>query len=541
MRPSSSGCWPGGSSTAPHARAPFRRRLRRSSSSRRTRLRPSADTLRFHRRARHSSIRPETPGVSPVCATISTIRFPRRLPGLRERPARSSRRMASGWGSCRGAGAEEGPPARRKRRRHRSVSRRAWPERRGATTTRFCWRRCRTERWSRSRQSGGVPKPLVIGTQTFTKGFFFPHFLPGGNAVVFNTELAGGLIGGAEPAERADETFGRGLRPNLHRQRVPDLRRHPRRPSRYSKVRCRSPRDDGIAEHAAGGPGRRRGPCVVWVSRSGSTLAITRRAGTELDLALYDRAGREQILFRSSNYWAPRFSPDGNRIALGGGIPGDVWIYDIPTKSRHRFTREGLDGNDPVWSPDGEQIVFASMRPTPKDLHVRQTNGSRPDRQLLVRDGLQWPSDWTRDGYIVFTDVLVGGDRDIWVVKADGSQPPLPYLDTDFIEKGGVVSPDGRWLAYDSNASGQVDVVVNSFPKAFASPVIVSEGGGRNPRWGHDGRELFYWKERKLIAVGSIGRTVRESPRTRRCWRRTTPPPIMRISTCTRMGLASSS
>jgi serine/threonine-protein kinase len=349
--------------------------------------------------------------------------------------------------------------------------------------------------------SGGVLKPLVIGTHTFTKGFFFPHFLPGGNAVVFNTELAGGLIGVLNLQNGQTKTFGRGLRPSFID--TGHLIFAATRDGRLAIQKFDVDRLDAVEspsmlpEELNVGAGR----ALYAVSRGGGTLAITRRAGTELDLALYDRAGREQILFRSANYWAPRFSPDGNRIALGGGSTGDVWIYDIPTKGRHRFTREGADGNDPVWSPDGEQIVFSSMRPTPKDLHVRQTNGSRLERQLLVRDGLQWPSDWTRDGYIVFTDVLVGGDRDIWVVKADGSQPPLPYLDTDFIEKSGDVSPDGRWLAYDSNASGQVEVVVNSFPKASASPVIVSHGGGRNPRWGHDGRELFYWKERKLIAA----------------------------------------
>jgi hypothetical protein len=69
-----------------------------------------------------------------------------------------------------------------------------------------------------------------------------------------------------------------------------------------------------------------------------------------------------------------------------------------------------------------------------------------------VREGLQWPSAWTRDGFILFTDVPLDEDRNIWAVKADGSEPPVPYLDTPFIEKSADVSPDGRWIAYDSNA-----------------------------------------------------------------------------------------
>jgi Tol biopolymer transport system component len=86
-------------------------------------------------------------------------------------------------------------------------------------------------------------------------------------------------------------------------------------------------------------------------------------------------------------------------------------------------------------------------------------------------------------------------------VKADGSEAPVPYLDTPAIEKSAQVSPDGRWIAYDSNAPGRFEVLVNTFPTPSASPVIVSATGGTNPRWGRDGRELFYWNADRLIAV----------------------------------------
>jgi Tol biopolymer transport system component len=101
-------------------------------------------------------------------------------------------------------------------------------------------------------------------------------------------------------------------------------------------------------------------------------------------------------------------------------------------------------------------------------------------------------------------------DRDILAVKADGSAPPFPFLDTPFIEKSADVSPDGRWIAYDSNAPGRFEVFVTRFPQRSATPVIVSVAGGRNPRWRRDGRELFYWSDQRLIAVRL---DLRDTPR----------------------------
>ncbi len=347
--------------------------------------------------------------------------------------------------------------------------------------------------------TGGTPKPLVIGERTFTSGFFFPHFLPGGNALAFNTTAAGGLLGALSLETGEHKTFGRGLRPSYIETghlifADPDGRLTIQRfdLSRLDTIGTPSvlPDDLGVG----------RGNAFYSVSRGG-TLAIIRAAGTDLDLAFVDRTGREQMLWRNGGYWAPRFSPDGNQVAFGATRPEDIWVYDFPTQTRRRFTFDGANNNDPTWSPDGRQIVLSANRPSRKDLLVRNADGSGSERQVLVREGLQWPTDWTRDGFIVFTEVPLDEDRDILLVKADGSEPPVPYLDTPFMEKSADVSPDGRWIAYDSNASGRFEVLVNGFPKRSTSPVIVSRAGGRNPRWGADGRELFYWNDKRLISV----------------------------------------
>ncbi|MGI8402820.1 MAG: protein kinase domain-containing protein [Gemmatimonadaceae bacterium] len=355
---------------------------------------------------------------------------------------------------------------------------------------------------------GGVPTPLVIAHHAADSGFFFPHFLPGGKAVVFNTESTGGLIGALDLTTGGRKTFGRGLRPAFIEAghlvfATPEGR------LAFQKFDLGHLDTIGtpivLPEELTVGPGR----AFYSVSRGG-TLAIIRAAGTILDLAVFNRAGHQQILFRNGGFWAPRFSPDGKQIAFGDRNPDEIWIYDLGTQTRRRLTLGGAGNNDPVWSPDGKHIAFSADRPSRKDVLVRAADGTGNERPHVVREGLQWPSDWTPSGFIIFTDVALDENRDIWVVRADGSEPPFPYLATPFMEKAATVSPDGRWIAYDSNAPGRFEVFVNTFPKPSSSPVIVSSAGGTNPRWGPDGRELFYWRGGRLIALRL---DLREGPR----------------------------
>ena len=241
---------------------------------------------------------------------------------------------------------------------------------------------------------GGTPQPLVIDRDTIASGFYFPHFLPGGRAVVFNTESTGGLVGVLDLTTGKRKTFGRGLRPSYIESGYLVFANAE---GRLVMQAFDLDRLDVIgtpitlSEDFRVGQGR----AFYSVSRGG-TLAIIRADGTVLDLSLFDRTGHQQTLFRNGGFWAPRFSPDGNRIAFGDRNPDDLWLYDLRTRTRRRFTLDGAGNNDPAWSPDGKQIAFATNRPSTKDIVIRATDGTGAERQLVVREGLQWPSDWTR-------------------------------------------------------------------------------------------------------------------------------------------------
>jgi Tol biopolymer transport system component len=151
---------------------------------------------------------------------------------------------------------------------------------------------------------------------------------------------------------------------------------------------------------------------------------------------------------------------------------------------------------DPTWSPKGDLIAFNSNRPlpqrTPFSLFARASNDSGQDILLVKPEGSVSSPDWARDGrFIVYT---VGGRQagsDLWTVDLNGDRTPGVFLSTRHTESDGAFSPDGRWIAYRSNASGRQEVYVRPFPAAEGVFPISREGGG-SPRWRGDGKQLFF-------------------------------------------------
>jgi serine/threonine-protein kinase len=247
------------------------------------------------------------------------------------------------------------------------------------------------------------------------------------------------------------------------------------------------------------------------VSDPGLLVYLSRRAG-EARLAVFARDGSAMRLSGASRFWVPRISPDGRRVVYGAYGTGssnsaDLWTYDLALKTDQRLTsggQAGRDYNDPTWSPDGRRIAISAVdsgSQGTKNLYLMPSDGSGPPVRLLDRPGDQWPSDWTRDGkYLLFTDTPPSGSRSIWLAPIAGAEAPRPVVKTNYNAQGGRLSPDGRWLAYDSDETGQSEVYVQPFPGP-GPRLRVSLAGGQTPVWSRSGKELFYLSRNQLLAV----------------------------------------
>ncbi len=220
-------------------------------------------------------------------------------------------------------------------------------------------------------------------------------------------------------------------------------------------------------------------------------------------LGVFDRSGRLQQTIVANRAWTPRISPDGRRLVYGALGPGrstsDLWMMDLDAGTTQRLTDDDADSNDPQWSPDGKSIAYSVSAPDGKDVMVRSVAGGEP-HVLMARQGVQFASDWLRDGSaLLVTDYSNGDQQDILVQPANGSAATR-YAVTSADETAARISPDGRWVAYTSNESGREEVYLDSYPQR-GQRVAVSHAGGLHPVWRADGKELYYWRNGELIAV----------------------------------------
>jgi serine/threonine-protein kinase len=218
------------------------------------------------------------------------------------------------------------------------------------------------------------------------------------------------------------------------------------------------------------------------------------RPGT---LVWLDRTGREEALGAPPRaYVYPRLSPDGTRVALDSRDEGlDIWIWEIARRALTQLTFHPALDTAPVWTPDGRRVVFSSSRAGgPLNLYWQPSDGTGTLDRLTDSPSAQRAFDFTPDGQrlLLADGVSTAEPQDLGLMSLAGDRPVNWLTRTTFSEVSAAISPDGRWIAYESDEEGQRRVWVRPFPDVDRDRWLVSPGGGSQPLWARNGRELFF-------------------------------------------------
>jgi serine/threonine-protein kinase len=221
-------------------------------------------------------------------------------------------------------------------------------------------------------------------------------------------------------------------------------------------------------------------------------VAVVAGAQAPNQLALVDLAGNMKMLRHvPSSIFGPRISPDGKQVAYRDG--NAIWIADLSSEApARRLTTE--PGEAPVWSPDGERIVFISIYNGNEALFWRRSDGSGK-AELLV-DRARAPEFWSGPNQLISFITLVGpsgdrGDYDIWTYSLREKKAAALIAIPPSAQSGSRFSPDGKWIAYESNETGRAQIWVEPFPRTGQRFQITRNGGSR-PLWSPDASKLFF-------------------------------------------------
>jgi serine/threonine protein kinase len=249
---------------------------------------------------------------------------------------------------------------------------------------------------------------------------------------------------------------------------------------------------NGALVYRTGGGGR---SLLTWFDRQGKVL------GT---------AGEEGI------YATPAFSPDRTRAAISRRDPQNgkwiIWVFDFPRGTSARFTFSSGSAWYPVWSPDGNRIVFSSNSSGVFDLYQKPASGAKDEELLLSSSESKYPTSFSRDGrFLMYMSLDSKRKICLWILPTGGDGKPFPFLRTEFNEADGQFSPDGHWVAYRSDESGRYEIYVRKFSPESSAPTFgtggkwqISYGGGNRPRWSVDGKELYYVTPEGQVMVVAV-------------------------------------
>jgi serine/threonine-protein kinase len=374
----------------------------------------------------------------------------------------------------------------------------------------------------RVKASGGPATVLARADRKSEGDFRWPELLPGGRAVLFTilASMTGGPNTAQVPPQVAVLDLETGARRVLvrggsHAHFVSSGHLIYATPGTLWAVPFDLSRLEtrGIAVPVVAGVATTTGGGADAVVASDGTLAYVSGgasgAGAARTLVWVDRHGGEtQIPAPPRPYLYPRLSPDGTRVVVSSVDQElDLWLWDLARATLTRLTFERGGDQNPVWTPDGKQVIYTSARTGAQNIYLQAADGTGSAGRLTDSRNQQFPTAITADGTrVVFYEQSQPGKRDLRLLtltpmratasQGDGErlQPPRveTLLDTPFDSRGGVLSPDGRWLAYESNSTGRYENYVRPFPNVTAGQWQVSNSGGVQPLWAHSGRELFF-------------------------------------------------
>jgi serine/threonine-protein kinase len=256
------------------------------------------------------------------------------------------------------------------------------------------------------------------------------------------------------------------------------------------------------------------------VSDDGSLIYVPRVTDAMLRVIWVDRQGVPRGRLADDRLFYPRYprlSPDGRSlsITIGSSNEGQVWIYDLTGANQPlKLTFKGHNTQS-VWSPTGSHIVFSSTLMGPRNLFRLPSDASRlePER-LTTSPNIQIPIAWSPSGNDLLFREQNAGREQLWRLPLTGNErKATPLFGTDFTEDEAAFSPNGRWVAYVTDQTGSSEVVVRPYP-CPGSPVRISPGGGHDPVWSRDGRELFYQNDGRMMSaeIDMSGPTLRSKP-----------------------------
>jgi hypothetical protein len=220
------------------------------------------------------------------------------------------------------------------------------------------------------------------------------------------------------------------------------------------------------------------------VAQSGIQVALSQ-------LVWFDRKGNAVGSVGKPDVYGNVFlASNGRSLAVDktdmGSLNTDIWTYELQSDSAKRLTFDPAIDAVPIWSPDGTQLVFSSDRQLVFGLYVKDSDGAHEEKSIGHDEAPTFPSDWSKDGKYI----LCYQGTDLWFETFPGLKSSL-FLKAPSALRNGQFSPDGKWVAYASNETGKWEIYVTSFPDARGK-WQVSTGGGEQPRWRGDGKELFY-------------------------------------------------